>query len=107
MHQEQVYITGLQLLERILQRPEHIVVAVQVIPHFGRNKDILALDRGVFFQEVLNGIADFVFIQIVPCAIEMAVSDAQGVGDGLVGFAFCTFVGKGAEADGGDGDAVA
>lgn len=91
-----------------------------MIPDFSSDKDILALYRGVvmvmavvvvvvvvLLEKIPDCITNFVFVLIVPCAIEMAITNAQGMKDGVVGFPLGVFSGKCAKAHGGDLDAVA
>lgn len=107
MDQEQVNVGGAQLLQRVVDGPEDVFASVQVIPHLGGDEQVLALDGGVLLQKVVHGIAHLVLVEIVPGAVEMAIAGFQRLGDGCVRLALGALVGKGAETDGGDGDAVA
>ena len=104
---EQVNVVGLELLERVLERPLHVLGTVQVVPDLGADKDVLALDGGVLLQEVLQSITDLVLVQVVPGAVQVSVAGLEGLGDSSVGLALGALAGEGTEADGGDGDAVA
>lgn len=79
---------------------------MQMIPHLGHDKQVLALTRRVLVQELANRLADFVLVAVEPGTFEMAIADFSGVEYGFVGLTFGAFVGEGSEADSWDGYAV-
>lgn len=48
---------------------------MQMIPHLGRDKQVLALTRRVLFQELANRLADIVLVAVEPGTFEMAIAD--------------------------------
>ena len=103
---EEVNVVHLQLLERAVERPLDLLGLVQVVPDLCADEEILAGDAGVGLEEVADGVANLILVLVEPCAVEMAVANLKGFGDGLVCLALGALVGEGAEADGGDLDAV-
>lgn len=107
MDEEEVNVVDLELLEGALNRPLHILGAVEVVPDLGADEDVLTLDGGVGSEEVLDGITNLTLVQVVPGTVEVTVSGVESAGDGLVGLTGGTLVGEGTETDAGDLDAVA
>ena len=75
MNQKQIHITQPKILQRVLQRPPNILIAMEMIPHFGRDKQVLALTRRVLFQELANRLADIVLVAVEPGTFKMAIAD--------------------------------
>lgn len=75
MNQIQIHITQYKILQQVLQRPLNILIAMQMIPHLGRDKQVLALTRRVLFQELANRLADIVLVAVEPGTFEMAIAD--------------------------------
>lgn len=75
VNQKQIHITHPKILQRVLQRPPNILIAMQMIPHLGRDKQVLPLTRWVLFQEFANRLADFVLVAVEPGAFEMAIAN--------------------------------
>ena len=48
---------------------------MEMIPHFGRDKQVLALTRRVLFQELANRLADIVLVAVEPGTFKMAIAD--------------------------------
>lgn len=105
--QVEVDVVDLELLQGVLKRPDDILVAVQVVPDLGADENILALDRGVLLEEILDGIADLVLVLVEPGAIQVSVSGLESTSDSVVGLAFSTLAGEGSEPNSGDLNAVA
>lgn len=107
MDQEEVDVVQPQTPEGIIDRPEDVLVAVQVVPHLGGDEDVLPLDGGGLLQEVPNGLAHLVLVEVEPGAVQVTVASLEGTGDRGVGLALGTFTGEGTKAHGGDLDPVA
>lgn len=105
--QVEVDVVDPELLQGVLKRPDDILVAVQVVPDLGADENILALDRGVLLEEILDGIADLVLVLVEPGAIQVSVSGLESTSDSVVGLAFSTLAGEGSEPNSGDLNAVA
>lgn len=103
----QVDVGESQPLEGAVHGPLDILGTVQVVPDLGGDEEILSLDGGVLLEEVLDGLANLVFVQIVPGAIKMSVTGTEGVENGIVGFAFGALTGERTKAHTRNGDAVA
>lgn len=106
MNEEKVNVVELQTLQRVLDRPDDIFVAVQVVPDLGAHKDVLTLDRRVLLEEVADGITDLLLVLVEPGTVKVSVTSAKGVKSGLVGLTLGALTGEGTETDTGDGDAV-
>lgn len=102
VNQEEIDIVELELLQGVVERPQDVVVAVQVVPDFGADEDVLPLDGGVLLEEVLQGLANLILVLVEPCAVQVSVTRLQRNGDGVVRLALGTLVAKGTEADSGD-----
>lgn len=107
MDQEEVDVVKLQALERVINGPEDVLVAVQVVPHLGADEDILALDGGVLLEEVADTVTHLILVQVEPGTVQVTVACPQGTHDRIVGLALGALAGEGAEANTGDLDPVA
>ena len=107
MDHEKVDVGGSETLKGVVQGPDDIVIAVQVVPDLGGDEEVLPLDRGVLIQEVLDGSTDFLFIEIVPGTVQVSVAGSKSMEDGFVGLTLASFTGEGTETHSGNGDAVA
>lgn len=107
MEEEEIDIVGSQTLQGVVQGPEDVVVAVQMVPDLGRDEEVLPRDRRVFLEVVLDRLTDLVLVEIEPGAIKVPVANAESMKDGVVGLARAAFTGEGTETDGGNRDAVA
>lgn len=56
MHQEQINVSHIQVVEGVLERLRDIVRVVFVVPQLGRDKELLAGDSALF-----DGISDSLF----------------------------------------------
>jgi hypothetical protein len=106
VNQEQVDVGHLQLLERAVDGPFDLFGLVQVVPDLCADEEVAAGDGGRGGEEVAHCAANFFFVLVEPGAVEVAVAGLQGLCDRGVGLAFGALVGEGAEADGGDVDAI-
>jgi hypothetical protein len=106
VNQEEVHMAELELSKGVVEGPEDVLVSVQVVPDLGGDEDILPLDGGVLPQEILEGLADLVFILVEPGTVKVTVPSAQGVQNRVVGLPLGVLVGEGAKPDTWDGDAV-
>jgi len=104
--EEEVNVVKLQTLQRVLDGPDDILVAVQVVPDLGAHKNVLTLDRRVLLEEVADSITDLLLVLVEPGTVEVSVTSAKGVESGIVGFTLGALAGEGTETDTGDGDAV-
>lgn len=102
MNNKQVDILQLQILQGIVERPQHIVKTVQMIPDFGGHEDILSLHTRVLLEKLADALADFSLVLVEPGAVQVAVADAEGIQDGSVGFSLGALAGERAEANRGD-----
>ena len=141
VHQEQINVVELQVLERVVQRPLDwtesdgrvccsrereltLIGLVEVVPHFCADEEILARNlSGLLLQKVGDGIANLGLVLVEPRAVEVParlsegratcrlrcnipVSGLEGSLCGSIRLADGALARKGAEADGGDGDAI-
>jgi len=106
VNEEEVHVVELQTLQRVFDRPDDILVAMQVVPDLGAHEDVLTLDRRVLLEEFADGITDLLLVLVEPGTVEVPVTSAKGVESGIVGLALGTLAGEGAETDTGDSDAV-
>lgn len=106
MDEEEVDVVELEPLEGVVERPLDLILLVQVVPDLGADEEIGALDACVFLQEVPDGLADLVLVEVEPGAVEVPVAGPQGMDHGGIGLAFGALVGEGAEAYRGDGNPV-
>lgn len=104
--EERVDVVDAQVLQRRLKTPLDLLGLVQVVPYFCDNEKVLALDVGVFLEEIADGVANFALVLVEPRAVEMAVASLERGHYGGVGLARCAFAGKGAESDGWHDDAI-
>ena len=107
MDEEEVDVVGLELLQRVLDRPADVFRTVQVVPDLGADEDVGALDGGVRLEEVVESITNLALIEVVPGTVQVSVSDLKGLGDSAVGLALSTLAGEGTKPHSGDGDTVA
>lgn len=107
VNQEEVNVVELQVLQRVVEGPLDILRTVQVVPDLGAHEEVLALNRGVLLEEVLDGLANLIFIQVEPSTVQVSVTSPQSVEGGLVGLALVALTGEGTEANTRDGDSVA
>lgn len=107
MEEEEVNVGKLESLEGVVEGPQDILVAVQMIPDLGGDEDVLALDGWVLLEEVADGVTDLVLVLVEPGTIQVPVSNAKGVRDGLVCLSHRTLVGEGTETEPRNGHAVA
>jgi hypothetical protein len=105
--EEEVDIVGLELLQGVLDGPANVLGTVEVVPDLGADENVLALDRGILLEEVADAIANLVLVLVEPGAVQVPVSDLEGLLDGAVGLTGGALAGEGTETNGGDGDAVA
>lgn len=106
MDQVEVDVVQLQALQGVLDGPEDIVVAVEVVPHLGADEDVGPLNGGVGLQEVLDSITNFILVEVVPSAVQVTVSGVESNGDSVVSLALGALASEGSEANRGDGDSV-
>ena len=104
---EEVNVVELQAIQGVLDRPFDILGAVQVVPDLGADEDVFTLNRGVFLEEIPNGLANLALVEIEPGAVQVPVTSAQGMEGGLVGLTHGALTGEGTETDTRDGDTVA
>lgn len=107
VHEEKINVSGSQTPQGVVQGPDNIVVAVQVVPNLSRDEEILPLNGCVFLQEVLDSLADLILVEIVPSTVKVPVSGAESVEDGVVSLALAALTGEGTETHGGNSDTVA
>ena len=74
VQKEQVNVVHLKLLERVFQRPPHLVGLVQVVPHFRGDGKVGSLHAWVLGEEVPHCPANLVFILVEPGAVEVTVT---------------------------------
>lgn len=103
---EEVHVVELETLERVVEGPEDVIVAVQVVPDLGAHEDVLTLDGGVGLEEIMDGVPDLTLIEVEPRAVKLTVAYLEGSRDGGVGLALGALVGEGTEANGGHFHAV-
>lgn len=107
MDQVEVHVVQLQALQGVLDGPEDIIVAVEVVPHLGADEDVGPLDGGVGLQEIVDSITNLVLVEVVPGAVQVTVSSVERNGDSIVSLALGALASEGTEANRGDGDSVA
>lgn len=104
--EEKVDIFELESLEGIVERPLDLVLLVQVVPDLGADEEIGSLDACVFLQEVLDGLTDFIFVEVEPGTIKMPVACLQGLHHGGISLSFGALIGKGTKPHSGHGNPI-
>jgi hypothetical protein len=107
VNQEQVDVVKLEALEGVIDGPEDVVVAVEVVPDLGGHEDVRSLDGGVLLEEIADTLANLVLVQVEPGTVKVTVASAQSSGNGSIGLALGALAGESAETDGGDLNPVA
>ena len=106
VNEEGVNVVHAQLSQAAVEAPFDLVGLVEVVPYFCADEEIFAGDAGVLLEEIAHGGADLLLVLVEPGAVEVAIARLECGGDGGVRLAGCALTGEGAEAHGGDGDAV-
>lgn len=106
MYKEQINVVESHLLKRALHRPLDLIRFVQVIPHLCGHENILSLHGLVLLEEVANSVSNFGFVQVEPSAVQMSVTNFESTHNGLISLALGTFVGKSAEPNTRDFNAI-
>ena len=104
--EEGINVVHAQLLQALVDAPFDLAGLVEVVPYLCADEEVLAGDAGVLAEKVAHGVAHLVLVLVEPGAVKVAVARLERRRDGCVRLAGCTLAGKGAEADGGDGEAV-
>lgn len=102
----QIHILELQLLQRVVDAPLHVLGRMQVLPHLCADEQVLALDVLVRVQELLDPGSYLVLVLVEPRAVEVSVTRLESSDDGAVRLAGGTDGGEGAKAEGGHGGAA-
>ena len=84
VNKEEVDVVESQALQRVLRRPDDILITVQVVPDLGAHEDVLTLDRGVLLKEVPDGFTNLALIEIEPGTVQVSVAGTESVKGSLV-----------------------
>ena len=86
VHQIQIQIIKLQILQSLLQGRQNVLTGVRVVPKFGNDKQFLSF-YVAFVHRIGQGLSDFLFIAVYRRAVNMPITILDGPAHGLINFA--------------------